>query len=272
MKFLAVLMLVPLMTLPAFAETASTSEGALDVDFTTTPENFASGEEIRMNVDCRNPVTQKTQMHIDYFVTVLEDGAEVFGPTNRLHTTEGTISIPIQFQRDGEYEVKIDVDGILWIPIPLETVSFSLAVGQEPDSPVDSLQTNGDDNGCLIATATFGSEMAGEVQVLREIRDHSLLKTQSGSAFMAGFNQFYYLFSPTVSDWERQSPIFKDAVKVAITPLLSSLHILNYVSMDSEAEVLGYGMGIIALNLGMYVALPLAGILKLRQIRRNGSF
>ena len=48
--------------------------------------------------------------------------------------------------------------------------------------------------GCLIATAAFGSEMAPQVQFLREIRDNTVLQTESGSAFMAGFNPVYYSF------------------------------------------------------------------------------
>jgi len=110
--------------------------------------------------------------------------------------------------------------------------------------------------GCLIATATFDSELAPQVQQLRELRDNTLLQTESGSIFMTGFNQFYYSFSPTIADWERQNPAFKEAVKVAITPLLTTLSILNYVDMDSEAEVLGYGISLILLNVGMYLAAP----------------
>jgi len=110
--------------------------------------------------------------------------------------------------------------------------------------------------GCLIATATFGSELAPQVQQLRELRDNKLLQTNSGLAFMSGFNQFYYLFSPTIADWERESPIFKEAVKLTITPLLASLSILNYLDIDSEHEMLGYGIGIILLNIGMYFAAP----------------
>ena len=56
--------------------------------------------------------------------------------------------------------------------------------------------------GCLIATAAFGSEMAPQVQFLKEIRDSTVLQTQSGSAFMTGFNQFYYYFSPTIADYD----------------------------------------------------------------------
>jgi len=72
--------------------------------------------------------------------------------------------------------------------------------------------------GCLIATAAFGSELAPQVQQLRELRDSTLLQTTSGSAFMLGFNQIYYSFSPTIADWERENPVFKEAVKIVITP------------------------------------------------------
>ena len=122
-----------------------------------------------------------------------------------------------------------------------------------------------EEGGCLIATATFGSEMAPQVQQLRELRNNSLLSTQSGTAFMVGFNQFYYSFSPIIADLEREHPVFKEAVKITITPMISSLSLLNYVNMDSEFEVLGYGLSLIILNLGMYVAAPVVIIHKLRK-------
>jgi len=110
--------------------------------------------------------------------------------------------------------------------------------------------------GCLIATATFGSEMSPQIQQLREIRDDGLLKTEAGSAFMELFNQFYYSFSPTIADLERENPIFKETVKLVITPLITSLSILNYVEFDSEETVLGYGISLILLNVGMYFVAP----------------
>ena len=119
--------------------------------------------------------------------------------------------------------------------------------------------------GCLIATAAFGSEMAPQVQFLREIRDGTVLQTQSGSTFMTGFNQFYYSFSPTIADYERENPAFKETVKIAITPMLTSLAILNYVDIDSEEEMLGYGIGIILLNIGMYFIAPAVIIFKIRK-------
>ena len=123
--------------------------------------------------------------------------------------------------------------------------------------------------GCLIATAAFGSELAPQVQQLRELRDNIILSTESGSAFMSGFNEFYYSFSPAVADLERESPVFKEVVKLTLTPMLSSLSLLNHVDIDSEEEMLGYGISLIILNIGMYVGIPAFGILKLYQFKKN---
>jgi hypothetical protein len=119
--------------------------------------------------------------------------------------------------------------------------------------------------GCLIATATYGSELAPEVQKLRELRDNSLLNTESGTNFMNLFNDVYYSFSPVIADYERENPVFKEMVKVAITPMLTSLSILNYVDMDSESKVLGYGISLIMLNAMMYLGIPLLAVMRFRK-------
>jgi peptidyl-prolyl cis-trans isomerase B (cyclophilin B) len=136
---------------------------------------------------------------------------------------------------------------------------------KETKSAVASVETEEKGGGCLIATATYGSELAPQVQQLRELRDNSLLQTESGTSFMTGFNQFYYSFSPTIADWERESPAFKEFVKITLTPMISSLSILNYVDMDSEESVLGYGISLIILNLGMYFVAPVMIIQRLRK-------
>ena len=118
--------------------------------------------------------------------------------------------------------------------------------------------------GCLIATATYGSELAPQVQLLRELRDNTVLQTESGTSFMTGFNQFYYSFSPTIADYERENPAFKEAVKLTLTPLLTSLTLLQYADIDSEYDMLGYGIGIILLNVGMYFIAPALLITKIR--------
>ena len=119
--------------------------------------------------------------------------------------------------------------------------------------------------GCLIATATYGSEMAPQVQQLRELRDNSLLQTESGTNFMNSFNEFYYSFSPAIADYERENPIFKETVKITLTPLISSLSVLNYVDMSSEESVLGYGISLILLNVGMYFVAPAIVIVRIKK-------
>ena len=132
---------------------------------------------------------------------------------------------------------------------------------------VVATQESEEGGGCLIATATYGSELAPQVQLLREIRDNQLMNTESGKSFISGFNDLYYTFSPTIADMERENPVFKEIVKAGLTPMLSTLAIME--NANSESEVLGLGLSVIALNLGMYIGLPAFGILKLYQIRKN---
>ena len=134
---------------------------------------------------------------------------------------------------------------------------------QQPTQQTPTSASKG--GGCLIATAAFGSELAPQVQQLRETRNKVLLHTQSGTSFMTAFNQFYYSFSPTVADWERQNPIFKEIIKITITPLITTLSILNYADIDSEAKMLGYGIAVILLNIGMYFVAPTLVMLKLKK-------
>jgi len=117
--------------------------------------------------------------------------------------------------------------------------------------------------GCLIATATYGSEMAPQVQQLRELRDNQLLQTASGTQFMTMFNDVYYSFSPTIADMERQSPIFKEIVKVGLAPMISSLSLME--NANSESEVLGLGLSVIMLNIGMYLGVPAVVIVGIRK-------
>ena len=131
--------------------------------------------------------------------------------------------------------------------------TFSKNGSTESAKETTSVKT-GNGGGCLIATATYGSEMALQVQQLRELRDNQLLNTESGAVFIGMFNDMYYLFSPTIADYERENLLLKEMVKIAITPMISSLSLME--NAESESEVLGIGISVIALNLGMYFGAP----------------
>ncbi|MGY5140814.1 MAG: CFI-box-CTERM domain-containing protein [Candidatus Nitrosopumilus sp. Bin_571-38] len=126
-----------------------------------------------------------------------------------------------------------------------------------------TLKTSSKGGGCLIATATYGSELAPQVQLLREIRDNSLLQTESGIQFMSTFNDFYYSFSPVIADYERENPMFKEIVKLVITPMISSLSLME--NANSESEVMSLGLSVIMLNLGMYLGVPAVLIVGIRK-------
>ena len=361
----ALLLMIPVLVVPAFAETQTlpTEDGTLDIKLTY--DAIEPGDQTRIGIDFINPVTQKIQVHIDYNVTVSKGIEKVFGPTPLIHTSEGSVKIPIEFnQGEGEYIMDIQVKGILFQPIPAETASFVIVAGSVPDTtqsnttqsnttqsnttqsnttqsnttqsnttqsnttqsnttqsnttqsnttqsntdirpvppdPADgtnTTQSNTDirpvppdpadgtnttqsnitdpdppppNGGCLIATAAYGSELAPQVQQLREIRDNTVLSTKSGAAFMAGFNQVYYSFSPAIADLEREHPVFREMVRIALTPMLASLSLLNHADIDSEGEMLGYGVSIVILNLGMYVGSPIFGAMILYRNRQKRS-
>ena len=149
-----------------------------------------------------------------------------------------------------------------------EKTAEELGVAGEKFGEVVFSESEEEGGGCLIATAAFGSEMAPQVQFLRELRDNTVLQTESGTIFMKGFNQFYYSFSPIIADYERENPAFKEAVKLALTPLLTSLTLLQYSEIDSESEMLGYGIGIILLNVGIYFVAPAVLIMKVRSFHK----
>ena len=155
------------------------------------------------------------------------------------------------------------------VPESSEVGNYDVIVNAENDQGVvvstKSLEdeTSEEGGGCLIATATYGSEMAPQVQQLRELRDNQLIQTESGTAFMETFNDVYYSFSPTIADMERENPLFKEAVKIAITPMISTLSLME--NAESESEVLSIGISVIVLNLGMYLGIPAIVIVGIRK-------
>ena len=78
---------------------------------------------------------------------------------------------------------------------------------------------------CLIATATYGSELSPEVQCLRGFREDIVLKTFTGGQFMAVFNSVYYSFSPTVAASIASSEVLRGLMKIILYPLMGILHL-----------------------------------------------
>jgi len=235
-----------------------------------------------------NEVAYKDWFDSNFPDYTIQDAIELAIPDAFSEDTEKPILPFVDPNKDPQYYVdryNSDASYKEWFDTTYPDYTIEEAVGLELEEPeeVDTglcgpgtkwidgycIAETKSGGGCLIATATYGSELSPQVQQLRELRDNYLLKTQSGSSFMTGFNEFYYSISPAIADLERESPVFREAVKIAITPLITTLSVLNYVDMDSEAEVLGYGISLIILNVGMYVIAPVG--IGLVLVRRKKS-
>ncbi len=268
MKFLILLLLVMSLGLsPAFAQTELTLNSSMD--------SYEPGELVTIS-----GVTQSEQI---VSVQVKDPTGKTLLVRSINADNSGNYSLEFKIPKtatQGSYIIVASVS-IDMIPV-IETITVLVqdnVIGSESGSTgVDdsvcgsgTIMKNGkcvvDDSsnggGCLIATATYGSEMATQVQQLRELRDNQLMNTNSGKSFMDSFNYFYYSFSPTIADLERENPLFKEAVKLFITPMISSLSVMSYA--ESDSEVLGLGIGIILMNLGMYLGVPAIVIIGIRK-------
>jgi len=164
LKLLYILLLIPFMVYPAFAieydlnyyhvdddsdesseysQIVSTSDGTLDVGIYTVPKTPNTEGATQLKISFLKPDTERIQLHIDYRVSVTKDGDYVFGPMSRLlHTSPGTITIPVQFSENGSHIVHIEIEGILFQPIPLETATLTINVDQAATSIPSWIKNN----------------------------------------------------------------------------------------------------------------------------------
>lgn len=108
----------------------STDAGTLKMGISTDPTSPKSGEQSKLKIDFLNPQTNQIQEHIDYTILVTNNGNSVFGPIPLTHTSLGSATIPIQF-KDGENKIVIDIQGILFRPIPSEKATLSITIGDK---------------------------------------------------------------------------------------------------------------------------------------------
>ena len=125
---------------------------------------------------------------------------------------------------------------------------------------------------CVIATAAYGSELAGPVQFLRGFRDGEVNETYLGRSFLTAFNAWYYSWAPSVAKEEYVDGYLRSSVQIAILPLLGSLMIASAIfqlihPVNPELAVLATGLVASAL-LGLIYLTPLIfAIVKLKKVR-----
>jgi len=124
--------------------------------------------------------------------------------------------------------------------------------------------------GCLVATATYGSELSPEVQFLRGFRDRQVLSSFAGSEFMKAFDAWYYSFSPYIAQSIASNAFARAVMKVLLYPLIGILHLaaMTYNAFGFSHELAVVMAGLVASALiGVVYFSPLA-ILALVLLRR----
>jgi len=114
---------------------------------------------------------------------------------------------------------------------------------------------------CIVATATYGSELSPEVQFLRSFRDQQVKSTFAGDQFMVAFNAWYYSFSPYVAQFIASNTFARAVMKVVLYPLIGILHLaaVTYNAFGFSQELAIVMAGLVASALiGLVYFSPLA--------------
>jgi hypothetical protein len=184
------------------------------------PDIIETGIPTTFVMNIQDPATGDLIRGSSFDLVLTQDGNEI----HRTHMSSefGTYSYEYTFSKAGTVTLAADnING------QVESSRIDLVVQQGTGNVNPQPQPT--QSQCLIATAAFGSELTPQVQYLRHFRDHYILSTASGTAFMNAFNTFYYSFSPQIAEYEREQPWLQTIVKVALYPLFGTLMAAEHV-------------------------------------------
>lgn len=135
------------------------------------------------------------------------------------------------------------------------------ARSDEGETLMETIAVKINEQKCIIATTTYGSEVSPEVSFLRGFRDNIVLKTRPGTMFFRAFNTFYYSWSPGVAQYIRENAWLKPVMKVLLYPLIGGLTATVLASqplIDYNPTLGVYFAGTLASTLiGLFYLLPL---------------
>ena len=163
------------------------------------------------------------------------------------------------------YNFTVDVKGIWKIEATIRPNIYYLQSTERVTIIVKEKSTQ--EKKCIIATVTFGSELAPEVQFLRNFRDKLILSTRSGSAFYIAFDAFYYSWSTSVANFIEKHDFLKNLIKIVIYPLIGILKIVAYIAIplflfNGEMATISAG-SIASILIGLVYLTPLLLLIKI---------
>jgi len=175
------------------------------------------------------------------------------------HYTDSFVLSPNAPQ--GQYNIYVSASKSGYISTQTQTQFQVIAqtATTTTQTSTSTTSTNPPGRSCVIATATYGSELAPEVALLREFRDAHVLKTAAGAAFMQVFNTFYYSFSPQAAALIASQEDLRTGMRFALYPLVgilsTSKDFFQFLSANHEAAVVVSGI-FASFSLGVIYAGP----------------
>jgi hypothetical protein len=95
-------------------------------------------------------------------------------------------------------------------------------VSGQPNAPTSPGGPGASGGGCFVATAAYGSGLAGEVRVLSDFRDRYLLKTRAGERLVGA----YYVVSPPIARIIARNDMLKKMVRLHLKPYIALAQII----------------------------------------------
>jgi len=162
----------------------------------------------------------------------------------RYHTSVGSGSTALDFYASYDKSTQLLVYGETYATQNGMSVLVEKLELRETNVQFSTPQTQSSQ--CVIATAAYGSELAGPVQFLRSFRDMDVNRTFLGHHFLSAFNAWYYSWAPSIARLELKNNELRSAVRTAILPLLGTLYVssvlFDWLHFNPELAVLISGI------------------------------
>lgn len=120
-----------------------------------------------------------------------------------------TTTAAVTLERAFEYKkAAFPLDDIVLILLGLLIAGIGLLAGGDSGG--------GGGGPCFIASAAYGTPLAGQIDTLRAVRDEYLLSNAAGTAFVDA----YYQVSPAIADVVAKSPVLASIIRVLLVPVI----------------------------------------------------
>ena len=122
--------------------------------------------------------------------------------------------------------------------------AYNCLLGTFPARPSGTAGGGGGGGGCFVATAAYGSPMAKEVGILRQLRDQYLLPNKIGKSLVSS----YYEHGPKLANYIAKKPALRLATRFLLYPVIGL------------SKFVLYGSGLMKILILALIMVPISGL------------